>query len=205
MTVTKLQLPSTNRDTGNSQLAADVQNGRPGQQRLRNFNHSTYIRVCRSLYLWVPMWQFTSESHLERDPPRRAAPHGHIGTGLAASSCESRGRQRGQWVMHPIEIRCVRLAFAIAALLCLLAAPALGDDRPWEQARWHALDAHFSSSAENLSPFQRQLESQLHTPERHGFEYSRSLSLNLERKFVFNIRGPLVWERAPGLAFEVRF
>jgi hypothetical protein len=107
--------------------------------------------------------------------------------------------------MHPIKIRCARLAFAIAALLCLLAAPALGDDQPWEQARWHALNAHFSASGEDFPSGQRWLESQLHTTTRHGFEYSRSLSLNLERKFIFSIRGPLVGERAPWLAFEVRF
>jgi hypothetical protein len=107
--------------------------------------------------------------------------------------------------MHPTKIRCARLAFAIAALLCVLSAPALGDDRPWEQARWHALNARFSASGEELSSGQRWLESQLHSTERHGFEYSRSLSLNFERKIVFSIQGPLVGESAPGLAFEVRF
>jgi len=107
--------------------------------------------------------------------------------------------------MHPIEIRGIRLAFAIAALLCLLAAPALGDDQPWSQARWHALNAHFSSDGEDFSLGQLRLESQLYATERHSFEYRRSLNLNLERKFIFNIRGPLVWESAPGLAFEVRF
>ena len=107
--------------------------------------------------------------------------------------------------MHPSKIRCARLTFAFAALLCVLAAPALGDDRPWEQARWHALNARFTADGEDFSAGQRWLESQLHTTERHGFEYSRSLSLNLERKIVFSIQGPLVGERAPGLAFEVRF
>ena len=107
--------------------------------------------------------------------------------------------------MHPIQIRCARLALAIAAMFCLLAAPAVGDDRPWEQARWHALNAHFSSGGEGFPSDQRRLESQLHTTERHGFEYSRSLNLILERRFIFNVRGPLVWESAPGLAFEVRF
>jgi hypothetical protein len=97
------------------------------------------------------------------------------------------------------------MALAIAASLCLFAAPALGDDRPWEQARWLALNARFFSNGEDLSSGQRWLESQFHTDARHGFEYSRSLSLNLERKLVFSIQGPLVAERAPGLAFEVRF
>jgi hypothetical protein len=205
MAVTKSQPPSTNRDTGNPQLAVDVQHGRRGRQRLRNFNHSTYIFVCRSRCLWVPIWRFARGSHLERADHAEQPRTPDIGTGIAASSCESRNHQREHWVMHPIEIRCVRLAAAITALLCLLAAPALGDDRPWEQARWHALDAHFFSSQEGFLSGQHPLESQLHTTERHGFEYSRSLSLNLERRFVFNIRGPLVWESAPVLAFEVRF
>ena len=107
--------------------------------------------------------------------------------------------------MHPTKIRCARRAFAIAALFCLLAAPALGGDRPWEQTRWHALNAPFSPSGEELSSGQRSLESHLHTTETHGFEFSRSLRLNLERKFIFSIQGPLVGERAPGLAFELRF
>jgi hypothetical protein len=49
------------------------------------------------------------------------------------------------------------------------------------------------------------LESRLHTEERHEFEYSQSLGLNFERKFVFSIQGPLVGKRAPGLALEVHF
>jgi hypothetical protein len=107
--------------------------------------------------------------------------------------------------MHPKQLRCARRAFAIAALLCVLATPALGDDRPWEQARWHALNTRFFPNGEEFSSGQRWLESQLHTAERHGFEYSRSLSFNLERKVVFSIQGPLVGESAPGLAFELRF
>jgi hypothetical protein len=107
--------------------------------------------------------------------------------------------------MHPIEIRFIRLAFATAALLCLLAAPALGGDRPWDEARWHAINARFSSGEEDFSLDKRRFELQLHTTERHAFEYMRGLNLNLEREFIFNVRGPLVWETAPGLAFEVRF
>lgn len=123
--------------------------------------------------------------------------------------------------MHPIEIRCARLALAITASFCLLAAPAVGDDESWEQTRWHALNARFSINGGEFSSGQRWLESQLHTTRRHEFEYSRSPSLNLERKFVFGIQRPiagervpglfeegipeLVGERVPGLAFEVRF
>jgi hypothetical protein len=107
--------------------------------------------------------------------------------------------------MHLIKIRSARLAFAIAAFLCLLAAPALGGDRPWEQTRWHALNAHFFPSGEVPSSDQLWLESQLHTTETNGFEYSRSLNLNPERRLIFSIQGPLVGDGAPGLAFELRF
>ncbi len=107
--------------------------------------------------------------------------------------------------MHPFEIRGARIALAITASISLLAAPALGDDRPWEQTRWRTFSTQFLSSEEDLSSERRGLEPSLHTNERHGFEFSSSLSLNLGKKFVFSIQGPLVAERAPGLAFEVRF
>jgi hypothetical protein len=107
--------------------------------------------------------------------------------------------------MRQQKLRGARTTFAISALLCILAAPALCDDRPWEQKRWHALNVRFIASDEDFSPRQRQTELQLHTHERHGFEYSQSLSSSLGRRFVFSIQGPLVADRAPGLAFEIRF
>ncbi len=103
--------------------------------------------------------------------------------------------------MHQTKIRGARMALAIAASLLLLAAPALGEDRPWEQARWQALYAGFSSSSEELSLDQRWLASQLHTQVRHGLAYSRSLRLKLEKNIVFSIQGPLDGEMAPGFAF----
>jgi hypothetical protein len=129
----------------------------------------------------------------------------HIGIGLARSSGDSRSRWRSYRVIHTSQIRCARLVFALAALLCVLTAPALGDDRPWEQARWLALNTRFSPNGEEFSSGQRWLESQLHSTQRHGFEYSRSLSLNPERNVVFSIQGPFVGDRAPGLAFEFRY
>ncbi len=106
---------------------------------------------------------------------------------------------------HPIKIRGARIALAIAALLCALAAPALGDDAPWELARWHALDARFFASGEDPTSGQRWLESQRHTKARHGFEYSQSLSLKSENKFIFSIQNSPIGVRAHGLSFEVRF
>ena len=107
--------------------------------------------------------------------------------------------------MHSFEIRGIRIALAIAASICLLTAPAQGDDRPWEQTRWRTFSTQFVSSGEDLPSGQRGLEPSLHTNERHGFEFSPSLSLNLGKNLVFSIQGPLVAERAPGLAFEIRF
>ena len=107
--------------------------------------------------------------------------------------------------MHSFEIRGIRIALAIAASICLLTAPAQGGDRPWEQTRWRMFSTQFISSGEYLPSGQHELEPSLHTNERHGFEFGRGLSLNFGKKFVFSIQGPLVAEKAPGLAFEVRF
>ena len=103
--------------------------------------------------------------------------------------------------MHQTKIRGARMALAIAASLLLLAAPALGEDRPWEQARWQVLYAGFSSSGEELSLDQRWLASQLHTQVRHGLEYSRSLRSKIENNIIFSIQGPLIGEMVPGFAF----
>ncbi len=107
--------------------------------------------------------------------------------------------------MHSFEIRGIQIALAIVASIFLLTAPALGDDRPWEQTRWRTFSTQFISSGGDLSLGQRGLEPSLHTNERHGFEFSPSLSLNLGKNFIFSIQGPLIAEWAPGLAFEVRF
>ena len=107
--------------------------------------------------------------------------------------------------MHRIENRGARVALSIAALLCLLAAPALCDDRPWEQPAWRALDDRFFSNGKDPSLSQFWMEPPLHTEERHGFEFSQSLGLKFEKRFGFSIQGPLVGEGAHGLAFEVRF
>jgi hypothetical protein len=107
--------------------------------------------------------------------------------------------------MHQTMILGARLALAIAASLCLLAAPALADDRPWEQERWNTICAGSVSSEEDLFSGQRWVEIRPHTDDGHEFEYSQGLSLNLEENFLFSIQSPLAGEWAPGLAFELRF
>jgi hypothetical protein len=107
--------------------------------------------------------------------------------------------------VHLFEIRGAQMALAIAALLCLFAALAFGDDRPWEQPAWRALDDRFLSNGEGPSLSQYWLEPPLHTEEGHGFEVNQSLGLKFEQRFGFSIQGPLIGERAHGLAFEVRF
>jgi hypothetical protein len=97
------------------------------------------------------------------------------------------------------------MALALAALFCVLAAPALGGERPWEQPTWQAFDGRFFSNSEDPSSSQYWLEPPLHTEERHGFESSQSLGLKFEKRFGFSIQGPFVGERAHGLAFEVHF
>lgn len=107
--------------------------------------------------------------------------------------------------MHSLQSRGTRIALAIAASLCLLAAPALGDERPWEQARRHTLNVRLVSRGENLFSGQRRLESRLPTYERHKIDFSRILTLNPGPIPAFGAQGPFVTESAPGLAFELRF
>jgi hypothetical protein len=107
--------------------------------------------------------------------------------------------------MHQAMIRDVRLALAIVASLCLLAAPVFAGDRPWEQERWCTFDGGLDASAENSASDQRLLQTQFPTDDRHAGEYRRGLSLSLENHFIFSIQSPLAGEWAPGLAFELRF
>jgi hypothetical protein len=101
--------------------------------------------------------------------------------------------------------RSARIALAIAALFCLLAAPALGNDRPWEQARWYELNTRFLTNGQDPSSGQRWLDFQNHTEKRVQFGYTRSVNMELDRELVFTIQGSLIGESAHGLALEVRF
>jgi hypothetical protein len=107
--------------------------------------------------------------------------------------------------MHQAMIRGVHLALAIAASLCLLAAPTLADDRPWEQERWSAIYAGSVSTEDHPFADQQWLEIQPRMDDRHASEYRRGLHLGLEENFVFSIQSPPVGEWAPGLAFEIHF
>ena len=107
--------------------------------------------------------------------------------------------------MHQTMIRSANLALAIAASLCLLAAPALADERPWEQERWDTVYAGSVPSEEEVFSGQRWFEIRPGTNHQHEFEYIRGLSLSLEDHFIFSIQSPPAGEWAPGLAFELRF
>ena len=97
-----------------------------------------------------------------------------------------------------------KLALAVASL-CLAAAPALADDRPWEQERWNAFYVGCDSSDSDPFADRRWMEIRPLTEDRHESEYSRGLSLSLEENFSFSLRSPPAGEWAPGLAFELRF
>jgi hypothetical protein len=107
--------------------------------------------------------------------------------------------------MRGCENRSTRSTLAIAALLCLLAAPAVAGDRPWEQERWGTVVAGFDSEEGDLFSSQPWLEFQPRNDDSHEFEYGEGLSLNLEENFLFNIHSPFAGEWAPGFAFELRF
>jgi len=102
-------------------------------------------------------------------------------------------------------IRSAHLALAIAAMLCLLAAPTLADDRPWEQERWSASYAGFVPTEDDPLANGQWLEIQPRMDDRHESEYLRGLRLGPEENFVFSIQSPPVGEWAPGLAFEIHF
>lgn len=107
--------------------------------------------------------------------------------------------------MHQTRIRGACVVLAIATSLCLLAAPAISDDRPWEAERWYTTYGGFSSSVEDFSSAQRWLQPQFSAEDGHAFEYRRGLSLNLEENFFIGIHSPPAGEWAPSLAFELRF
>jgi hypothetical protein len=107
--------------------------------------------------------------------------------------------------MHQAMIRSANLALTIAASLCLVAAPALADERPWEQEHWDTIYAGSVPSEEEIFSDQRWFEIRPPTDDPHEFEYSRGLSLDFKENFIFSIQSPLAGEWAPGLAFELRF
>jgi hypothetical protein len=107
--------------------------------------------------------------------------------------------------MHQTMIRGARLALAISASVCFLAAPVLADERPWEQERWDTVYAGSVPSEEEVFSGQRWFEIQPRTDDQHEFEYSHGLSLNLEENVIFSIQSPLTGEWAPGLGFELLF
>ena len=107
--------------------------------------------------------------------------------------------------MHQAMIRSANLALTIAASLCLLTAPALADERPWEREHWDTVYAGSVPSEEEVFSAQRWFEIRPRTNDQHESEYSQGLSLNLEDHFIFSIQSPLAGEWAPGLAFELRF
>jgi len=107
--------------------------------------------------------------------------------------------------MHQPMGRRVHLALAIAATLCLLAAPTLADDRPWEQERWSAIYAGSVLAEDHPFADPQWLEIQSHMDDQHESEYLRGLRLGREENFVFSIQSPPVGEWAPGLAFEIHF
>ena len=107
--------------------------------------------------------------------------------------------------MDQATMRSVHLALSIAATLCLLAAPTLADDRPWEQERWSVSYAGSIPTEDHLFSNGQWLEIQPRKDDRHEPEYLRGLRLGPEENFVFSIQSPPVGEWAPGLAFEIHF
>jgi hypothetical protein len=93
----------------------------------------------------------------------------------------------------------------LLAALFFCAGTALAGDDFWALDQWPLVDARDASLDAEPSLGERWLDPVFQSEEQHGFEYSRSLAVNLEKKLVLSIKGPLIRDRAPGLAFELRF
>ena len=107
--------------------------------------------------------------------------------------------------MRQTVIRSANLALAVTASLCLFAATALADERPWEQERWNTVHAGSNPSEDEILSGQRWFDIRPYANDQYESEYNLGLSLNLEENFSFSIQSPLAGEWAPGLAFELRF
>jgi hypothetical protein len=102
-------------------------------------------------------------------------------------------------------IRSLQTGVLFLAALFICAGTALAGDDFWTLDHWLLVDARHASLDAEPSLGERWLNPVFQSEEQHGFEYSRSLAVNLEKKLVFSIQGPLIKDRAPGLAFELRF
>jgi len=102
-------------------------------------------------------------------------------------------------------MRKLQVALAIAASLCLLSAPSLAGDRPWEQERWGSTFDSRAASPEDFTSSQTWQQPLPSANGRHAVTYPNGLSLNLEKNLILSIQSPLVGEWAPSLAFEFRF
>ncbi len=107
--------------------------------------------------------------------------------------------------MRHAVMRKLLVALAIAAPLCLLSAPSLAGDRPWEQERWATPFDSRGASPEDFTSSQPWQQPLTHAGDRHAVTYPNGLSLNLEKNLTLSIQSPLIGEWAPSLAFEFRF
>ena len=103
--------------------------------------------------------------------------------------------------LHP------RITIAMATALLALSGPARADDDQYVEEPRKKLTGEILIGEADTEATQQQswLRENIHTVKRHGFEFRRSFSTRSGKKLIFNIHGPLVKKKTPGLSFEIRF
>lgn len=103
------------------------------------------------------------------------------------------------WRLHP------RTTIAIAAALLVYAAPAASDDEQPIHEPNRKLAASALVRAEEPETSEESWLRKLHIKKKRGFEYTHDFTLNSGKKVIFNIQGPIIRKKTPGLVFEIRF
>ena len=101
--------------------------------------------------------------------------------------------------LHP------RTTIAIAATLLVYAAPAASNDEQPIHEPNRKLAAGALVRAEEPETSEESWLRKLHIKKKRGFEYTHGFTLNSGKKVIFNIQGPVIRKKTPGLVFEVRF
>ncbi len=101
-------------------------------------------------------------------------------------------------------------AFAVAAVLLILSGPVYAD--PDDEVRNEPVrkltgKKVFAELDPDLDPLTKNwFRANIRPVEKHGFEYRHTFSQTAhDRDLIFSIQGPLISNKTPGLAFEIRF
>jgi hypothetical protein len=103
------------------------------------------------------------------------------------------------WRLQP------RTTIAIAAALLVYAAPAASDDEQPIHEPNRRLAAGALVRAEEPETSEESWLRKFHLKKKRGFEYTHGFTLGSGKKIIFNLQGPIIRKKTPGLVFEIRF